>query len=63
MGAVLSNCLRGQGESVEFTMEEGRGIIYGISVTCAAQGIAALCRAVQSEEVQVSSKVSRAGAL
>lgn len=63
MGAVLSNGLRGRGESVEFTMKERRGIIYGISVTCAAQGIAVLCRAVQSKEVQVSSKVSRAGVL
>ena len=60
VGAVLPNCLRAQGECVEFTVEKRQGIIYRISVTCAAQGVAALCRAVQSEEVQVSSKVSRA---
>lgn len=63
MGAVLSNCLRGQGQCVDFMMDKRQGIIYRTSVACAARGVAVLCRAVQSEEVQVSSKVLRAGAL
>lgn len=44
MGAVLSNRLRELEECVEFTMKKRQGIIYRVSVTCAAQTVARLHR-------------------